>query len=88
MATDFLLDAGTRGFKATPFNLLSTELNTLGNGSAATSSVGGTSGVYSQTNWVNCPFGSVYFTGGGAFTPSAGGFFDLVSVVDRWRDDV
>ncbi len=74
MATDFLLDAGTNGFKATPFNLLSTELNALTAGSAATSSVGGSSGVFGQTNWVNCPFGSIYFTSGGSFTPSAGDF--------------
>lgn len=72
MATDFLLDAGTNGFKATPFNLLTTELNSLAAGASATSSVGGSSGVFSQTNWANCSFGSIYFTCGGAFTPAVG----------------
>lgn len=73
MASDFLLDAGTNGFIATPFNLFSTELNTLTNGSTATSSVGGTSGVYSQTNFANAQKTLVYFQAGGAFTPTAGG---------------
>jgi hypothetical protein len=74
MATDFLLDAGASGFKATPFNLMSTELNALGSGSSATSSVGGTSGVFTQTNFVNCIWGEIAFTAGGAFTPTTGGY--------------
>lgn len=74
MASNFLLQAGTSGFLATPFNLQSTELNALASGSAAVSSVGGTSGVFSQTNTINAIFGSVYFTAGGSFTPTAGGF--------------
>lgn len=74
MATDFLLDPGTSGFKATPFNLMSTELNALSNGSSATSSVGGSSGVFTQTNFSNCIWGEVALTAGGAFTPTAGGY--------------
>jgi hypothetical protein len=74
MATDFLLDAGVSGFKATPFNLMSSELNSVTNTSGATSSVGGTSGVFTQTNFVNCIWGEIAFTAGGAFTPTLGGY--------------
>ena len=42
---DFLLDPGTNGFIATPFNLMTTELNSLVNTDRALSSVGGSSGV-------------------------------------------
>ena len=71
-ATNFLETPGTNGFIATPFNLQSTELNALGSGACATSSVGGTSGVFSQTNTVSAPWLSIYFTSGGAFTPIVG----------------
>lgn len=73
MASDFLLDAGTSGFIATPFNLQSTELNALTNGSSAVSSVGGTSGVYTQSNFNNAQWFIPLFIAGGAFTPTAGG---------------
>lgn len=72
MTTNFLQASGTNGFIATPFNLLSTEINTLGSGSAATSSVGGSSGVFSQSNSSSAIWGSAYFTAGGSFTPTAG----------------
>ena len=72
--TDFLYDAGTSGYIATPFNLLSTELNTLASASVVVSSVGGTSGVFSQSNTVSGLVGAIYFSAGGAFTPTAGGF--------------
>ena len=75
MATDFLYAAGTHGFIATPFDLLSTELNSIGaNGGAVVSSVGGSSGVFSQTNTVQALSGAVWFASGGAFTPTAGGY--------------
>lgn len=73
MATQFLDAGGTNGFIATPFNLQTTELNAVINGSAATSSVGGTSGVFSQTNFANGIWGLIWFISGGAFTPTAGG---------------
>lgn len=72
MTTNFLLASGTNGFIQTPINLLSTEINTLGSGSAAISSVGGSSGVFNQSSTSNAPFGSIYFVAGGSFTPSAG----------------
>lgn len=72
--TDFLYDAGTSGFLATPFNLQSSELNSLANNNTVISSVGGTSGVFSQTNTVNAMLGAVYFSAGGAFTPVTGGY--------------
>lgn len=69
-ATNFLEAPGTNGFITAPFNLLSTELNTQTNGSAVTSSVGGSSGVFSQSNTANAIFAMIYFTSGGSFTPS------------------
>ena len=75
MATSFLETAGTNGFIATPFNLLTTELNTLANGSSATSSVGGTSEVFTQTNYANAQKCQIYFTSGGAFTPTGASYF-------------
>lgn len=73
MSADFLLDPGTNGFIATPFNLLSTELNALASASTATSSVGGSSGVFTQTNFANAQKCFVFFESGGAFTPTAAG---------------
>lgn len=73
MASDFILDPGTNGFIATPFNLMTTELNALASGSVATSSVGGTSGVFTQTNFANAQKCFITFKAGGAFTPTAGG---------------
>jgi hypothetical protein len=74
MATNFLHAAGTSGFIATPFSLMTTELNTLANGSVAVSSVGGTSGKFSQTNFANAQYAYIWLTLGGnfAFTPAAG----------------
>lgn len=75
MATNFLEAAGTNGFITTPFNLMTTELNTLANGSNAISSVGGTSGVFSQSNFASAIWGDIHLKAGGAFTPTAGGYF-------------
>jgi hypothetical protein len=74
MVANFLDTAGTGGFIQTVFNLQTTELNTLASGAAATSSVGGTAGVFTQTNWSNAIWGSAYFVSGGAFTPTSGGY--------------
>lgn len=71
-ASPFTYAPGTNGFTTTPFNLLSSELNALGSGVTATSSVGCTSGVCSQTNTGNAIWGSIWFVSGGAFTPVAG----------------
>jgi hypothetical protein len=73
--TNFLeYSGGTNGFLQAPFNLMSTELNTLSNGSSAVSSVGGTSGKFTQTNWSSGIWGVIHFVSGGAFTPTAGGY--------------
>jgi hypothetical protein len=78
MPTNFLDSAGTNGFIATPFNLLSTELNAITSGSAFTSSAGGTSGVFTQTNTANAMWGSLYFTTGTAgVTPTTGGLIAI-----------
>lgn len=72
MATNFLEAAGTNGFIQTPFNLHSTELNSLADATSATSSVGGTSGVFTQSSFANSIWAMVYLTLGGSFTPAAG----------------
>lgn len=74
MPTDFLQKTGTNGFLTTPFNLMSTELNTLANNTSATSSVGGTSGVFTQSSWGSGIWGVAHFLAGGSFTPTAGGY--------------
>lgn len=74
MPTNFLEATGTNGFLVAPFNLQSTELNALANGNSAVSSVGGTSGVFTQTNWASGIWGVAHFLAGGAFTPTAGGY--------------
>lgn len=73
MATNFLDAAGTNGLIQAQFSLVTTELNSLTNGSAATTSVNGTSGVFTQTNWANAIWGGIQFKSGGAFTPTGGG---------------
>jgi hypothetical protein len=77
VATNFLQAAGSHGFIVTPFNLMSTELGNgtgLANANSATSSAGGTAGVFTQTNFANAIWGDVYFSAGGAFTPAVGGY--------------
>lgn len=74
MATNFLEATGTNGFIATPFNLMSTELNSLATATNIVSSVGGTSGKFSQTDFASALWGEIHFLSGGAFTPTAGGY--------------
>lgn len=71
MPTPFLQETG---FLTNPFNLMTTELNALGSGANVVSSVGGTSGVFTQTNFASGIFGMVHFKAGGAFTPVVGGY--------------
>lgn len=77
MPTNFLLAAGTNGLIASPFNLLSSELNALANGAAAVSSVGGSSGVFTQASLASALAAGLYFTFGGSQTPSAGGVIPI-----------
>lgn len=70
MATPFLLVPGTNGFTTAPASVMTTELNTLTFGAAATSSV---AGPWSQSSYSNAMLLAAYFTSGGAFTPTAGG---------------
>lgn len=73
--TQTLLVPGTNGWLHTPVDLLTTELNGLAAGAAATSSVGGTSGVFNQTSFNTTngpPLLETWFTSGGTFTPAAG----------------
>lgn len=72
MAINLLNAAGTNGFISAPINLMSTELNALGSGAAATSSVGGSSGVFTQADFGSAPWLSIYFNAGGVSTPVLG----------------
>ena len=74
MATNFLLAAGTNGYVSSLTTLMTTELNALASGGAATSSVGGSSGVFTQSSTSNGIWANVQFTAGGASTPTAGGY--------------
>lgn len=73
MSADFLLDPATNGFIVSPFNLMSTELNGLSSANSAVSTAGGSSGVFTQTNFANAQKCFVFFEAGGTFTPTAGG---------------
>jgi hypothetical protein len=76
MATNFLDAAGTNGFIATPVTLMTTELNTLATATNVVSSVGGTSGVFTQASWGSAIWGQVGFVAGGVMSgsPTAGGY--------------
>jgi hypothetical protein len=74
MPTNFLEAPGTSGFIATPFNLMTTELNALAINGSATSSVGGAAGVFTQTNYANAVWAQIYATFTTTFTPLAGGY--------------
>lgn len=69
--------AGTGGFLTAPFDLLSTEMNALGNGSTALSSVGGASGVFDQSHTGGYVWGVLSFVSGGAWTPGVGGYMHV-----------
>ena len=74
MPTNFLQESG---FLAAPYSVLTTELNALGSGASTTSSVGGTSGAFSQTQTAQGIWGIAHFNAGGAFTPTAGGYLAI-----------
>lgn len=71
MPTNFLYAAGTNGFTTTPFNYMTTELNSLASGNTAVSSVGGTSGVFTQSNTGGSIWAYISLLLGGAVTPVA-----------------
>lgn len=77
MATNFLHAVGTNGFIVTPFDLFPASeaaFDTLTNGSTVTSSSGGSSGKFTQSNFGSAQYGLIWFTvGDTAFTPVAGG---------------
>ena len=71
--SNFLYATGADGFLATPFSLLTTELNTLGNSNTTLSSVNGatSNGIFTQTDTSSGVWAQISFLSGGAFTPSA-----------------
>lgn len=74
LAHDFLLDPGSGGlgFIATSFDLMTSELNGLANGSAAVSSVGGSSGAFTNANTGNAIWMPAWLLFGGSITPTGG----------------
>lgn len=71
MPTNFLeYSGGTNGFLTAPVTMLTTELNALASGAAATSSVAGS---FSQSTFSSGQILTGFFTFGGASTPTAGG---------------
>lgn len=71
MATNFLeYSGGSNGFLTTPVTLITTELNSLANGSATTASV---AGPFSQVTFGSGMILSGFFTCGAIFTATAGG---------------
>lgn len=64
MATDFLWAAGTSnsGLLTTAVSLQTTELNSIVNGGTALSSVGGTSGVFNNSNMAQGMIADIFLT--------------------------
>lgn len=75
MATNFLWGAGTSssGLLASAFNLLSTELNSLANGSLIVSSVGGSSGKFTNSDTAQAIWGEMFATFGAIGSAVAAG---------------
>jgi hypothetical protein len=68
--TNFLQAPGMNGYITTPFDLVSSELDSLKNGAGATSSIGGRNGIFTREQTGNAIFAAIYFVSGGSFTPS------------------
>ena len=73
MATNFLWNTGTSndGLITSTLTLVSTELNSLTSGSYVASSVGGSSGVFTNSNTAAAMWGVPSFTFGGTITPAS-----------------
>lgn len=73
-----LYNAGTNGFIATLTLTSGADLASLGSGSAATLSGGGSAGVSTQTNTASGKYGYIEFkTATAGFTPTAGGCISI-----------
>jgi hypothetical protein len=72
--TDFLWDSGgsNTGLVGSSFSLMTTEMNSLASAAGAVSSVGGTSGLFNQTNYSSAMLCGIYLTFGASFTPGTG----------------
>jgi hypothetical protein len=75
MATNFLWDAGTsnNGLLTSAVTLQSTEMNSLANASLIVSSVGGASGVFTNSNTAQALLGEIYLTLGAIGTALSAG---------------
>lgn len=71
MTTNFLeYSGGTNGRLTTALSLFTTELNTKADLNTTVSSVNGSSGVFTQTNYGSAIWCYIVFIAGGTFTPS------------------
>lgn len=81
MATDFLWAQGTNGLITSLLTVMTTELNALTIGNTATSTVGGASGVFSQSNTAQAQWAEMFLTLGAigsatsANSPNVSGWF-------------
>lgn len=81
MAIDFLWAQGTNGLITPLLSLITTEANSLANGNTCSSTVGGTSGVFSQANTAQGIWGELFLTLGtigsalSANSPNVSGWF-------------
>lgn len=75
MATNFLWAAGTSnsGLLNTAFNIMTTELESLGSGSGIISSVNGSSGLFTNSTTAQAIWADIFFFAGNpSITPTAG----------------
>lgn len=70
MASPVQYTPGTGGLTVSLLTLATTELNTLTSASVVITSVGGTSGVFTQTNTGNAIWAYIIYKTGGAITPT------------------
>lgn len=75
MPTNFLWDAGTsnNGLLTSAITLLSTELNSLATTDTVTSSVGGSSGVFTNSNTAQAMWADIFLTLGAVGTALSAG---------------
>ncbi len=79
MATAFLWDSTTPLVNA--FNLMTTEIESLTNGSFIISSVNGSSGVFTLTNTGQAIFGDIFFSFG---NPGVGSLLSAGACISGW----
>jgi hypothetical protein len=79
MPTNFLWGAGTsnNGLLTSAFSLMTTELNSIGSTDTAASTVGGSSGVFTNSNTAQAIWAELYFKFGAAVASALSGGANL-----------